>query len=210
MREKGTSGADLSSADLSSAGKPRPPVHVADTRDRKHLTEREVELLYQGAKGYGMHGARDALMIWIAYRHGLRVGELCGLRWGAHIDFDSGTIRCERLKHGIDSVHPLGERELRGLRQLQKKGGRYVFTNRDGAPVTELGFRKTLARIGATIPALADLRVHPHMLRHATGYAQANRGMDTRSLQHFLGHRRIENTEKYTAMSATRFDKVWD
>ncbi len=61
-----------------------------------------------------------------------------------------------------------------------------------------------------TRPALAGLDVHPHMLRHSCGYALANKGMDTRSLQHYLGHRRIENTERYTAMSATRFDKVWD
>jgi type 1 fimbriae regulatory protein FimB/type 1 fimbriae regulatory protein FimE len=191
--------------------RPMPPRRVADRRDRKHLTEREVELLYQAAKRYGRNGARDALMIWVAYRHGLRVGELCGLRWGAHIDFDTGTVRVERLKHGIDSVHPLGERELRGLKKLQKtQPGRYVFMNDRGAPVTELGFRKTLGRIGATVPVLADLAVHPHMLRHSAGYALANKGMDTRSLQHFLGHRRIENTELYTAMSATRFGKVWD
>jgi type 1 fimbriae regulatory protein FimB/type 1 fimbriae regulatory protein FimE len=59
-------------------------------------------------------------MLWMAYRHGLRVGELVGLRWAAHIDFDTGSIRVERLKNGIASVHPLGERELRGLRWLQK------------------------------------------------------------------------------------------
>ena len=85
-----------------------------------------------------------------------------------------------------------------------------MFVNERGAPVTEVGFRKTLARIAERVPALAGLNVHPHMLRHSCGFTLANKGMDTRSLQHYLGHRRIENTERYTAMSANRFDNVWD
>jgi len=148
-------------------------------------------------------------MIWMCFRHGLRVGELVALRWAAHIDFDSGTARIERLKNGVSSVHPLSERELRGLRRLQKGSqGRHVFTNERGAPVTEAAFRKTLVRIAATVPRLAGLNVHVHMLRHSCGYALANRGMDTRSLQHFLGHRDIQNTVIYTVMAADRFDKV--
>jgi len=150
-------------------------------------------------------------MVWMAFRLGLRFGELVALRWTAHVDFTAGTLRVERLKHGVPSVHPLGERELRGLRRLQKAGeGRYVFTNERGAPVTELAFRKTLERIAARVPSLAGLNVHPHMRRHSCGYALANKGMDTRSLQHYLGHSRIENTVFYTAMAAGRFDKVWD
>src|SRR5437773_740367 len=76
-----------------------PPRRVPNTecREREHLTEREVELLYQAAKRYGRNGARDALMVWVAFRHGLRVGELVALRWAANIDFDSGSIRVERL-----------------------------------------------------------------------------------------------------------------
>jgi type 1 fimbriae regulatory protein FimB/type 1 fimbriae regulatory protein FimE len=194
-------------------GRAGPPKRVtnAERRDREHLTEAEVEALYQAAKGYGRNGQRDALMVWMAFRHGLRVGELVALRWTAHVDFTTGTLRVERLKNGTPSVHPLGERELRGLRRLQKAGGgRYVFVNERGAPVTELGFRKTLARIAARVPTLAGLNVHPHQLRHSCGFALANKGMDTRSLQHYLGHRRIENTVIYTAMAAGRFDKVWD
>ena len=191
----------------------RPPQRITnkERRDREHLTEAEVEQLYQAAKKHGRHGQRDALMVWMAYRHGLRVGELVGLRWTAHVDFDAGTLRVERLKNGVHSVHPLSERELRGLRRLQKANtGRYVFVNERGAPITEIGFRKTLARIAATVPSLAGLNVHPHMLRHSCGYALANRGLDTRSLQHYLGHRVIANTVQYTEMAADRFDRVWD
>ncbi len=58
------------------------------------------------AKRRGRHGHRDATMILIAYRHGLRVGELCALRWD-QVDFDRGFLHVRRLKQGIPSVHPL-------------------------------------------------------------------------------------------------------
>lgn len=181
-------------------------------RDRKHLTPSEVETLYQAAKRHGRYGQRDALMIWMMFRHGLRVGELCGLRWTAHIDFSTSTLRVERLKNGVASVQPMDERTIRGLRRLQREtgAGRYVFVNERGQPITDMGIRKMLRRVGATVPALAELAVHPHALRHSCGFALANRGMDTRSLQHYLGHRHIEHTTIYTEMAANRFDKVWD
>jgi site-specific recombinase XerD len=55
----------------------------------------------------------------------------------------------------------------------------------------------------------ADLQIkaHPHMLRHATGYALANQGTDTRTLQAYLGHRNISNTVRYTELAADRFQK---
>jgi len=97
------------------------------------------------------------------------------------------------------------------LRRLQREGeGRYVFINERGQPITDMGVRKMLRRVAATVPGLAELAIHPHALRHSCGYALANKGMDTRSLQHYLGHRHIEHTEIYTAMAANRFDRVWD
>ena len=51
--------------------------------------------------------------------------------------------------------------------------------------------------------------VHPHMLRHACGYALANRGHDTRALQAYLGHKNIQHTVRYTELSPTRFKDFW-
>jgi site-specific recombinase XerD len=51
--------------------------------------------------------------------------------------------------------------------------------------------------------------VHPHMLRHGCGYKLGNDGHDTRSVQVYMGHRRIENTTKYTELSASRFKDFW-
>jgi type 1 fimbriae regulatory protein FimB/type 1 fimbriae regulatory protein FimE len=57
--------------------------------------------------------------------------------------------------------------------------------------------------------ALIEVPVHPHMLRHATGYKLANQGVDTRSLQHFLGHKNINHTVRYTELNANRFNDFW-
>ena len=54
-----------------------------------------------------------------------------------------------------------------------------------------------------------ELKAHPHMLRHACGFALANKGHDTRALQAYLGHRNIQHTVRYTELSPTRFKNLW-
>jgi len=180
----------------------------ADKRPREYLTPAEVETLIVTARRRGRYGRRDAAMILIAYRHGLRVGELVRLSWD-QVDFRQGLLHVTRLKRGVPSVHPLSGEELRALRRLRREQpeGRHVFQSERGAALTTAGFRKTLARIGkaSTLPFL----VHPHMLRHATGFKLANEGRDTRALQHYLGHRNIQHTVRYTELSAARFDGWW-
>ncbi len=58
---------------------------------------------------------------------------------------------------------------------------------------------------------LAELTIapHPHMLRHACGYALADKGIDTRLIQDYLGHRNIQHTVRYTASNAGRFHGIW-
>ena len=74
-------------------------------RPREHLTEREVEKLIQAAKG-NRWGQRDSTIILIAFRHGLRASELCGLQW-SDVEFESGTLHLRRVKGGATSTHPL-------------------------------------------------------------------------------------------------------
>jgi type 1 fimbriae regulatory protein FimB/type 1 fimbriae regulatory protein FimE len=147
-------------------------------------------------------------MILVAYRHGLLPGELCALRWD-QIDFAHGLLHVGRLKNGIDSMHPLGGTELRALRALKREdaSNRYVFLTERGAPMTTAGFRKLVARIG--LAARMPFSVHPHMLRHACGYKLANDGQDTRALQHYLGHKNIQHTVRYTELSLARFKSFW-
>jgi integrase len=179
-----------------------------DIRTREYLTEAEVEKLLNAAKG-NRHGQRDTTMVFVAYRHGLRVAELVDLRWD-QVDFRSGTLHLRRVKQGTPSVHPILGDELRALRRLQREQvpkSPFVFTSERGAPFTTAGFARMVERAG--IEARLGFKVHPHMLRHACGYALANRGHDTRALQAYLGHKNIQHTVRYTELSPLRFKDFW-
>lgn len=186
---------------------PRPPTSVNVTvkpgRPREYLTEREIEKLMDEARS-NRWGHRDATAILLAYRHGLRASELVALRWD-DIDFQTGKLHVRRAKGGIASVHPLGGKELRALRKLQRETskGVYIFVSERLAPLSVAGYQRMVARAGdaAGFPFL----VHSHMLRHSTGYKLANDGQDTRAIQHYLGHRSIASTVRYTALAPDRF-----
>jgi Phage integrase family len=107
-----------------------------------------------------------------------------------------------RAKGGIEGVHPLHGPELRALRPLQGNSP-YVFTTEAGTPVTTAWFLRMVQRTGEA--AKLPFPVHPHMLRHSTGYKLANDGHDTRSLAHYLGHRNLQSTARYTALTPDRF-----
>src|ERR1700749_1680617 len=165
-------------------------------RDREHLTELEVDRLMKAAKG-NRHGQRDATMILIGFRHGLRVSELCDLQWSS-IAFETGTMHVRRAKGGEAATHPILGDELRALRELKRQSASpFVFASERGGPFTPSGFAKLLARAGDE--AKIGFKVHPHMLRHACGYALADKGIDTRTLQAYLGHRSINSTTRYAA-----------
>jgi integrase len=178
----------------------------AELRSREHLTADEVERLIAAAKD-GRHGHRDATMLLVAYRHGLRVSELTDLRWD-QLDFATANLHVRRAKKGTPATHPIQGDELRALRRLQREQEpKLVFTSERGGPFTTAGF----ARIVAAATQLAGLKIkaHPHMLRHACGFKLANDGHDTRALQAYLGHRNIQHTVRYTELSPTRFKDFW-
>jgi integrase len=171
----------------------------SDLRRREYLTQDEVTTLAEAAKG-NRQGHRDATMILIAFRHGLRAQEVCDLRWD-QIDFNSAALHVRRVKSGTPSVHPLNGSELRALRRLQREtAGSFVFVSERGAPLSQAGFARMLERT-AKAAGLSQLRIHPHMLRHACGFALANAGHDTRAIQAYLGHRNIQHTVRYTELS---------
>ena len=148
-------------------------------------------------------------MILIAYRHGLRVKELCNLEW-SQVDFKHGLLHVARLKGSICTTHPLRGVELRALRRLQREQepkSPFVFTSERGAPFTSAGFARMLGRAG--VAAKFAFVVHPHMLRRACGYKLANDGHDTRSLQAYLGHKNIQHTVRYSELAPTRFKGWW-
>ena len=186
---------------------PRRPKN-ADVRTREYLTESEVEQLIEGCRD-NRRPHRDQTMILIAFRHGLRASELCDLQW-TQVDFQAGTLAVSRAKNGTPSTHPLTGRELRALRRLHREAeGRspFLFVSERGSPMTVSNFQKLISR--ACEAAGLEIKAHPHMLRHACGFHQANAGRDTRSLQAYLGHKNIQHTVRYTELAPDRFKGWW-
>lgn len=181
----------------------------ADVRSREYLTPDEVEKLMGAAKRLGRHGHRVAIIILLAYRHGLRVSELIALRWD-QVDLKPGLLHIGRLKNGTPSVHPVRGPEIRALRRLKRDYPElpYIFVTERKGPLTASTVRKIIARAGRQ----ADLPfpVHPHMLRHACGYKLANDEHDTRAIQHYLGHKNIMHTVRYTELASDRFKTFWE
>jgi site-specific recombinase XerD len=138
----------------------------AELRTREYLTEAEMERLLRAARE-NRWGHRDATMLLVAYRHGLRAS----------------------------------------VQREQEPKSPFVFTSERGSPFSTAGFARMVERVGEA--ARLGFKSHPHMLRHACGYALANKGHDTRALQAYLGHRNIQHTVRYTELSPTRFKDFW-
>ena len=123
------------------------------------------------------HRHRDSTLILVTYRHGFRVSELTALRWD-QVELDSGSLHVSRVKKGTPSVHPIRGPEIRALRRLKRDYPEtpYVFVTERKGPLTTSLVGKMIARAGEK--AGFEFPVHPHMLRHATGYKLANDGHD--------------------------------
>jgi integrase len=187
-----------------------PPRRVKNAvlRTREYLTPDEVGELIDAAGKVGRHGHRDRTLVLIAFRHALRVSELVALRW-EQLDLKQGLLHVNRVKNGAPSSHPLRGPEIRALRRLQRDylDTPYVFVTERKGPITAAAVRKIIARAGRK--ADIGFPVHPHMLRHACGFYLANEGHDTRAIQHYMGHKNIQHTVRYTDLAAGRFNGFW-
>jgi site-specific recombinase XerD len=97
---------------------------------------------------------------------------------------------------------------LRALRALKREAkSPFIFVSERGAPFSVSGLQKLIERAGNA--AKIGFKVHPHMLRHSTGFVLANKGTDTRTLQAYLGHRSIQSTVRYTELAPGRFKNLW-
>src|SRR5512132_3503141 len=127
-----------------------PSIVNSAVRTREYLTAREVERLMAAARKFSRWGHRDATMILVGYRHGLRASELCDLQWH-QVELATGRLHVRRAKSGSPSVHPLQGDEIRALRRLQREQGpsAHVFASERGGPMTPKAFHALFARIGA-------------------------------------------------------------
>lgn len=179
--------------------------------DREHLTGREVERVIEATRG-SRNEARDRCLLLLMFRHGLRVSEACRLKLD-QVDTESRVLHIARLKGGLSTSQPLRGDELRAIaawlkeRASMKPAGTMFFVSEQRKPLRRSTVNLALRKYSvlASLPLLA----HPHMLRHACGFALADQGTDTRLIQDYLGHRNIQHTVKYTATNPARFEKLW-
>jgi type 1 fimbriae regulatory protein FimB/type 1 fimbriae regulatory protein FimE len=173
-----------------------------------YLRPDEVEAMVQAARKTGRHPVRDATIILMMFRHGLRTAELVALRWH-QVDLKAGYLDVHQAKRGHHAKHPLRGPQLRPVRELQRAypDSPYVFVSERKAPLSPRSIRAIVARTGqvAGFPFVP----HPHQLRHACGYYLASQGHDTRAIQDYLGHQNIQHTVRHTAMAPHRFQRFW-
>ena len=133
----------------------------------------------------------------------------CWSRW----TFESRVLHDDRLKGGLSTTHPLRGDEIRTIkawlveRTRMKAPGRTFFLSEQRKPLHCSTVKLALRKYGEK--AKLPVAVHPHMLRHACGFALADQGADTRLIQDYLGHRNIQHTVRYTAINPARFEKLW-
>jgi type 1 fimbriae regulatory protein FimE len=180
-----------------------------ELRSREYLTPREVDELTKAAGSVGRHRHRDKSLVLVGYRHALRITELVSLRWD-QIDFINKVIHVNRIKRGTPSLHPLHDIVINALRVIQGDATDcpYIFINNRGSMLSASTARKIIVRAG--VVAGFPFSIHPHMLRHACGFYLANKGFDTRSIQHYMGHRNIQHTVRYTELTSERFKGFWE
>src|SRR5215470_12158988 len=179
--------------------------------DRKHLVSAEVDKLMEAAKG-SRNAARDRCLLLLMFRHGWRVLEACGLKL-SQVDTENRVLHVMRLKAGLSTTHPLRGDELRAIktwlaeRAKMKPETEACFISERRSPLsrktTWLMIRDYSRRAGLPVDA------HPHMLRHACGFALADQGADTRLMQDYLGPRNIQHTVRDTATNPARFERLW-
>lgn len=180
---------------------------------RKFLTLHEVSMLLNVISDSGVNSERNHCLILMTFIHGLRATEVLRLRL-SDLDLYGKQIQIFRIKNSFSTVHPLISREIQSItnwlrvrRTMVDQENDWLFISRTGQPISRQQFYYIL--VSASQKADLPLCAHPHMLRHACGYALANNGIDTRLIQDYLGHKNIRHTVRYTASNASRFGGMW-
>ncbi len=156
----------------------------------------------------GALAPRDTAMMELFYSSGLRLSELCGLRWG-DLDLEDGQVRVLG-KGNKTRILPVGRFAVAALRALAELGGAEpeapVFKGRGGAPISARAVQLRLAKLSSG----QAKRVHPHMLRHTFASHMLESSGDLRSVQELLGHADIATTQIYTHLDFQHLARVYD
>jgi site-specific recombinase XerD len=188
--------------------RPAPPLRRKNKSVRavEYMERSKVKKLMEAAASIGRYGHRDATMILIAYRHGLRAYEIVDMLGWHQVDLEDKSISIHRCKKSKDTNHTLEKDEVAALKKLGPQSSGPVFVNERGGRMSVNSFHKIVQRAG--IKAGLGPKIHPHMLRHSCGYDMTERGIPTRLIQEWLGHKNIRHTVQYTAVGSGQFKKV--
>ena len=177
----------------------------------KFFTEEEIYRLIEATSGE-RHGVRDACILLWMFRRAWRASEVATAKLEHLRD---GVTMCEvhRLKGGVTTTHPI-EKEERSVMKAwlrvrdMAKGAEqpYIFISERGEPLTRQGITHLVRRYAMKAGIST---AHPHMLRHACGYALANQGENTTLIQTYMGHSTITSTQVYTETNTERFRGLW-
>jgi type 1 fimbriae regulatory protein FimB len=181
-------------------------------RTREHLTPEETQKLLDASKAT-RNPERDYCLLLLMFRHGLRVTEICSLKL-SDVDTKEKVVHIKRLKSCASGDHPMFNGESRAVQTwLTKRTKMHPHCNTlfvsERRKQLSRSMVWTMIRNVAEAAGLADLNIHPHMLRHACGYNLINRGTDVRMVQSFLGHRSIQSTVRYTELAPNRFANLY-
>jgi type 1 fimbriae regulatory protein FimB len=184
-------------------------------RTREYLTQTETDRLLAASKTSSRNPIRDYCALLLMFRHGLRVSELCAIKL-SDINVETREFHVNRLKGCDSGPHELYNGESQAIRAwLAERAKMQAPADCDTLFISER--RKPLSRctvwvmIGlvAKSAGLEHLDIHPHMLRHSTGFNLVNKGTDIRTIQGYLGHRAISSTVRYTKLDSKRFAKLF-
>lgn len=151
-------------------------------------------------------GVRDWAMILLAYRHGLRASEVCGLRL-VDVDLKNGALSIQRLKGSMKTVQPLYAHrgqplldEMIALRAWLKArpadGSDFLFTSQKGGRLDRTQFFRVFQAI-AEAAGLPTEKRHPHVLKHSLASHLIAGNVNLALVKQALGHRSISSTMVY-------------
>jgi type 1 fimbriae regulatory protein FimB len=180
-------------------------------RTREYLTQDEVQKLLDASKTASRNPIRDYCILLLTYRHGLRVSEACQLKL-SDVNLELGELYVHRLKGSDGGPHPLFNGETAAIKAwlVQREAMNVpaecdtLFVSERRQPMSRFTINVMFEKLSVAA-GLEGLGIHPHSLRHSTGYSLVNRGTDIRVIQSYLGHRQISSTIRYTKLNGRQF-----
>jgi len=175
----------------------------------KSLSKITITKLMQVAKKLSRKPERDICLIWMMYRHGLRVSEAINLKW-KNINFEENRIYIVRAKGSTSGYHPLSQEDRKYLMSLRRtlkynSSFDYIFQSVNGESMK----RHTVHHMIDRLCERGKLEhIHPHKLRHSCGNHMAMSNISTIHIKEWLGHKKIENTVIYTQQAGKQYDNL--